>query len=167
MPISSFQTLIKKWKIRDFVDNKPWSGLKTEVTTVRKIIQYTKKNPQTTSADIQASLQKPRRSITMPTPREWEFPTWQRYKTQGQVEPSVATAEDSEGSGVAITVSWTQYLRDTLERSQTYSPRKATKEFMGPGSFLPRRIQLYYLRKKRASSLTITSWNNCSHFTAL
>lgn len=60
MPISTVQSLIKKWKIRGSVDTKPRSGRPTKIsaTTARKIVRDVKKNPQTTSGDLQASLQK-------------------------------------------------------------------------------------------------------------
>ena len=58
MPISSVQTLIKKWKMRDSVETKPRSGRPTKIsaTTARKIVRDAKKNPQITSADIQDCL---------------------------------------------------------------------------------------------------------------
>lgn len=60
MPISSVQTLIKKWKMRDSVETKSRSGRPTKVsaTTARKIVRDAKKNPQITSAKIQDSLKK-------------------------------------------------------------------------------------------------------------
>ena len=55
MPISSVQTLIKKWKMRDSVETKPRSGRPTKIsaTTARVIVRDAKKNPRITSADIQ------------------------------------------------------------------------------------------------------------------
>ncbi len=60
MLISSVQTLIKKWKMRDSVKAKPWSGRPTKIsaTTARKIVWDAKKNPQITSAEVQDSLEK-------------------------------------------------------------------------------------------------------------
>lgn len=53
MPMSSVQALIK-WKIREFVETKLWSGRPTKIsaTTARKISQDAKNNPQITSADL-------------------------------------------------------------------------------------------------------------------
>lgn len=58
MPISSVQTLIKKWKMRGSVETKPRSGRPTKIsaTTARKIVRDAKKNPQITSGEIQDSL---------------------------------------------------------------------------------------------------------------
>lgn len=60
MPISSVQTLIKKWKMRESVETKSRSGRPTKIsaTTARKIVWDAKKNPQITSAEIQDSLKK-------------------------------------------------------------------------------------------------------------
>lgn len=62
MPISSVQTLIKRWKreIRDSVETKPRSGRPTKIsaTAARKNVRDAKKNPQITSAEIQDSLKK-------------------------------------------------------------------------------------------------------------
>lgn len=60
MPISSVQTLIKKWKLRGSVETKPRSGRPTKIsaTAARKIARDAKKNPQITSAEIQESLKK-------------------------------------------------------------------------------------------------------------
>ena len=57
MPISSVQTLIKKWKMRGSVETKPRSGRPTKIsaTTARKIVRDAKKNPQITSGEIQDS----------------------------------------------------------------------------------------------------------------
>ena len=45
MPIRSVQTLIKKWKMRDSVETKPWSGRPTKIQPQlsRKIVWDTKK----------------------------------------------------------------------------------------------------------------------------
>ena len=58
MPISSVQTLIKKWKMRGSVETKPQTGRPTKIsaTTDRKIVWNAKKNPQITSGEIQDSL---------------------------------------------------------------------------------------------------------------
>lgn len=56
MPISSVQTLIKKWKMRDSVETKPRSDrpkVKLSATTARKSVRDAKKNSQMTSAEIQ------------------------------------------------------------------------------------------------------------------
>lgn len=55
MPISSVQTLSKKWEMRDSVETRPWSGRPTNIsaTTARKIVWDAKKDPQITSAGIQ------------------------------------------------------------------------------------------------------------------
>ena len=60
IPISSVQTLIKKWKMRDSVETKPRSGRPTKLsaTTARKIVRDAKKNPQITSAEIMDSGKK-------------------------------------------------------------------------------------------------------------
>ena len=60
MPISHVQTLIKKWKMRDSFETKPWSGRSTKLssTTARKIVRDAKKNPQMTTAEIQDFLTK-------------------------------------------------------------------------------------------------------------
>lgn len=60
MSISSVQTLIKEWKLRDSVETKPRSGRPTKIsaTAARKIARDAKKNPQITSAEVQESLKK-------------------------------------------------------------------------------------------------------------
>ena len=56
MPMSSVQTLIKKWKMRDSVETKLQSGFQPQLPG--SIVQDEKKDPQITSADIQDSLKK-------------------------------------------------------------------------------------------------------------
>lgn len=60
MPVSSVQSLIKKWKIWGSLDTKPRSGStrKIAATTSRRILWDTKKNLQVTSGKIQAALKK-------------------------------------------------------------------------------------------------------------
>lgn len=59
VPVSTVQTLINKWKSTGSVKPKPRTGRpkKLSDTAVRKIIRETHKNPQTTSSDLQATLQ--------------------------------------------------------------------------------------------------------------
>lgn len=59
LPVSTVQTLIKKWKTTGSVKPKPRSGRPRKLSdkTVRKITRDVQKNPQTTSSDLQASLQ--------------------------------------------------------------------------------------------------------------
>ena len=45
MPISSVQTLIKKWKMRGSVETKPWSGRPTKISAARKMVWDAKKKP--------------------------------------------------------------------------------------------------------------------------
>lgn len=58
MPVSTVQTIIKKWKARGTTDIKPRSGRPSKIfpTTARKIVRDVKKTPQLTSREIQQSL---------------------------------------------------------------------------------------------------------------
>ncbi len=60
MPVSTVQSLIKKWKIHGSIDTKPRSvrPRKISATAARRIVQDTKKNPHVTSTEIQAALEK-------------------------------------------------------------------------------------------------------------
>ena len=60
MPVSTVQSLIKKWKIQGSLDTKPRSGRPRKISakTARRIVRDTKKNPQVTSGEIQAALEK-------------------------------------------------------------------------------------------------------------
>ncbi|KAA8584158.1 hypothetical protein FQN60_007943 [Etheostoma spectabile] len=60
MPVSTVQSLIKKWKILGSLNTKPRSGRPRKISTktARRIVQDAKKNPQVTSGEIQAALEK-------------------------------------------------------------------------------------------------------------
>uniref|UniRef100_A0AAY5L8W8 Transposase Tc1-like domain-containing protein n=1 Tax=Esox lucius TaxID=8010 RepID=A0AAY5L8W8_ESOLU len=60
MPVSTVQSLIKKWNIWGSLDTKPRSGKPRKISakTARRIVWDTKKNPQVTSGEIQAALEK-------------------------------------------------------------------------------------------------------------
>ncbi|KAA8594317.1 hypothetical protein FQN60_005151 [Etheostoma spectabile] len=60
MPVSTVQSLIKKWKILGSLNTKPRSGRPRKISakTARRIVQDARKNSQVTPAEIQAALEK-------------------------------------------------------------------------------------------------------------
>lgn len=71
MPVSTVQTIIKKWKTRGTTDIKPRSGRPSKIspTTARKIVRDVKKTPRLTSQEIQQSLKESHVEVSSSTVR--------------------------------------------------------------------------------------------------
>uniref|UniRef100_A0AAY5KG33 Transposase Tc1-like domain-containing protein n=1 Tax=Esox lucius TaxID=8010 RepID=A0AAY5KG33_ESOLU len=73
MPVSTVQSLIKKWKTQGSLDPKPRSGRPRNISakTARRIVRDTKENPQVTSGEIQAALEKDSVVVSRSTIRQY------------------------------------------------------------------------------------------------